>query len=62
MGDRYRDELALSRANHKGRKKVQREVAVSPAEQERESLRADYFKAKSKGFQKAPAWRRLDGF
>jgi len=59
MGDSYRDQLALQRRNHSGHKGVAPKAPLTE-EQERRSLRSQYFAKKSKGFTKTPAWRRLD--
>ena len=61
MGESYREALRLQRRNHKIRPRVKNDPEAVQA-QARESLRAAYFKAKSKGYSTAPAWRKLDGF
>ncbi len=60
MGDRYRDEIALQRRNHKGHKGAEQPATVRTTEQERNALRSAYFAKKAKGHRSPPAWRVLD--
>ena len=60
MGDRYRDEISLSRRNHKGHKGAAPQETARTVCEERRALRSEYFKAKAKGSHKTASWTRLD--
>ncbi len=61
MGDRERDAIRLQRSNHKSHTIPAWSASARTVCEERRALRSEYFKKKSKGHSKAPAYRRLDG-
>ena len=61
MGDSYRDELSLSRRNHKGHTTVAAPRAPRTICEEGRALRSEYFKKKAQSPQAKATRRLLDG-